>query len=61
MNKTLLEDFILSTNAMIQSSTNQLCNNKLILNILCFGIQHLNSQPCNNDPILIQIVIAIIL
>ena len=39
------------TNVMIQSLTNQLCNNKLnsVEQIACvFCIYYSNSQPCNN-------------
>ena len=48
--------------AMIQSSTNQLCNNKLSIElVLCFGIHYSDSRSCNNDPILIRISLAIYL
>jgi hypothetical protein len=55
-------DRILSTNAMIKVQLiNCVITNQISIEQLVFWHSYSNSQPCNNDPILIQITIAIIL
>ena len=55
-------DRILSTNAMIKVQLfNCVITNQISIELLVFWHPYSNSQPCNNDTILIQIMIAIIL
>ena len=55
-------DRILSTNAMIKVQLfNCVITNQISIEPLVFCHSYSNSRPCNNDSILIQIMIAIIL